>query len=39
MDKRTRFLIKIGQIPAPKVETKLQPKSKKKEEQNGDHAE
>lgn len=35
MDERERFLIKIGQIEKPKS----QPKSKKKEESNGDHAE
>jgi hypothetical protein len=35
MDKRTRFLVKIGQIE----KTKAVAKPKKKEEPNGDHAE
>jgi len=35
MDKRTRFLVKIGQIEKPQPVSK----PKKKEESNGDHAE
>jgi hypothetical protein len=35
MDKRTRFLVKIGQIEKPKAVAK----PKKKEENDGDHAE
>jgi hypothetical protein len=35
MDKRTRFLVKIGQIEKPKTVEK----PKKKEDHNGDNAE